>query len=155
MLRLSQYDEQESILDRVKVDDHFTKIGYTQHTRNKKYLMKIPKLRTEFAKKSAQAMAAKMNNDLPIETRKESSFSPVSDKPNTLFEHKILSSFSSDLQLKLFTVCCIIYYVHSEFLFFNFKQLRAVFFNLFGGAEPQRCIAGAQRTPVHISANES
>ena len=66
MLKLSQYDEQEFILDRVKVDDHFTKVEYTQHTRNKKFLMKILKLRTEFAKKSAQAMAAKMYNDLPI-----------------------------------------------------------------------------------------
>ena len=47
---------------------YFTKIERTQNTCNNKYLLKIPKLRTKFAKKSAQFMAAKMYNDLPIET---------------------------------------------------------------------------------------
>jgi len=48
-----------------------TKIEHTQNTRNKKCLLKIPKLRAEFGKKSAQFMAAKTCNYLPIETRKE------------------------------------------------------------------------------------
>ena len=65
--------------------DYFTKIEHTQNTRNNKYLLKSPKLRTEFAKKSGQFMAAKMYNDLPIETGKEPSFSQFSDKLNILF----------------------------------------------------------------------
>ena len=46
-------------------DDYFTKIEHSQNTRNNKYLLRLPDLRTEFAKKSAQFMAAKMYNDLP------------------------------------------------------------------------------------------
>ena len=64
---------------------YFIKTERTQNTRNNKYLLQIPKLRTEFAKKSAQFMEAKMYNDLPIETRKEPSFSLFSNKLNTLF----------------------------------------------------------------------
>ena len=66
-------------------DDYFTKIDHSQNTRNNKYLLRLPNLRTEFAKKSAQFMAAKMYNDLTLEIRKESSFSLFSDKLNTLF----------------------------------------------------------------------
>ena len=57
----------------------------TANTRNNKYLLKIPKQRTGFAKKSARIMAAKMYNHLPIETRKEPCFSLFSDKLNTPF----------------------------------------------------------------------
>ena len=47
--------------------DYFTNIEHTQNTRNNKYLLKVPKLRTEFAKKSAKFMAATMYDDLPID----------------------------------------------------------------------------------------
>ena len=66
-------------------DDYFAKIEHRQNTRNSKYLLRLPNLRTEFAKISTQCMAAKMYNDLPLEIRKESSFSLSSDKLNTLF----------------------------------------------------------------------
>ena len=42
-----------------KIDDYFTKIELSQNTRNNKYLLRLPNPRTEFAKKSAQFMAAK------------------------------------------------------------------------------------------------
>ena len=66
-------------------DDFFTKIEHSQNTRNNKYLLRLPNLRTEFAKKSAQFMAAKMYNDQPLEIKKESSCSLFSDKLGTLF----------------------------------------------------------------------
>ena len=68
---------------------YLTKTEHTQNTRNNKFILKIAKLRTEFAKKSEQFMAAKMYNDLPIETRKYRSFSLFCDKLNTLFEHEV------------------------------------------------------------------
>ena len=68
--------------------DYFTKIEHTQNTRSNKYLLRIPKLRTQFKKKPAQLIAAKMYTGLPLETRKEPSFSLFADKPTHFFKHE-------------------------------------------------------------------
>ena len=43
-------------------------------TRNYQYLLKLPKIKTEYARKSLRFMGAKIYNELPIHIRKTESF---------------------------------------------------------------------------------
>ena len=48
----------------------FTITAHDINTRNNGFLLKLPKCRTEYGKRSFGFMAAKIYNDLPLETRK-------------------------------------------------------------------------------------
>ena len=61
-----------------EVQEHETK------TRNNQCLLKLPRIRTEYARKSFRFMSAKIYNELPIEIRKTESFS---DYNNLLKKH--------------------------------------------------------------------
>ena len=50
---------------------YFEKIESSRNTRNNRNSLKLPRVRTEFAKKSSYFMAAKIFNSLPLEIRKE------------------------------------------------------------------------------------
>ena len=44
------------------------------NTRNNKCMLILPKMRTEFAKRSAEYMCSKIYNELPLDVRKEENF---------------------------------------------------------------------------------
>ena len=53
---------------------YFTKINHGKHTRNNEFSLKLPAVRTEFAKKSTFFMAAQIYNKLPLDIRKIENF---------------------------------------------------------------------------------
>ena len=52
---------------------------YEAKTRNNQCLLKLPRIKTEYARKSFRFMGAKIYNELPIEIRKAESFSDYSN----------------------------------------------------------------------------
>ena len=52
-------------------NNYFSLIDHGKNTRNNKNTIKLPKVRTEFAKKSSFFMAAKMYNELPMHVRND------------------------------------------------------------------------------------
>ena len=61
---------------------YFTTLDHSKHTRNNQNSIRLPAVRTEFAKKSSYFMAARIYNDLPLETRNEHNFNSFCRKPN-------------------------------------------------------------------------
>ena len=55
-------------------ENYFTLQHHEKPTRNNNVYLKLPVVRTEFARKSAYFMAAKIYNDLPIDVRRCKSF---------------------------------------------------------------------------------
>ena len=54
--------------------EYFEKLNYKQLTRNNGYLLKLPKIRLEYARGSFYYMGAKLYNDLPLEIHKIDNF---------------------------------------------------------------------------------
>ena len=63
---------------------YFTLENHARETRNNEYLLKLPTIRTEYARKSFYFMGAKLYNDLPLELRKIESYR---DFENSITEH--------------------------------------------------------------------
>ena len=55
-------------------DNYFEINTHRVNTRNNKYLLKLPKVKLEFAKQSFYYSGAKIYNDLPIEIRREGDY---------------------------------------------------------------------------------
>jgi hypothetical protein len=64
---------------------YLKKIENQRNTRNNQISLKLPAVRTEFAKKSTYFMAAKIYNSLPTDIRKEENFSAFCRKINLFF----------------------------------------------------------------------
>ena len=53
-----------------QLQNHFTLQYHERQTRNNNYAVKIPRIKTEYARKSFMFMGANMYNELPLELRK-------------------------------------------------------------------------------------
>lgn len=69
---LSQYHIDKRICENFY--GYFKKIENNRNTRNNRIALKLPAVRTEFAKKSSYFMAAKVYNSLPIDVRNIENF---------------------------------------------------------------------------------
>ena len=53
-----------------QMQKHFTLQEHEKRTRNNNYTLRLPRIKTEYARKSFMFMGAKVYNDLPLELRK-------------------------------------------------------------------------------------
>ena len=53
-----------------QMQNHFTLQEHERQTRNSNYTLKLPRIKTEYARKSFMCMVAKVFNELPLELRK-------------------------------------------------------------------------------------
>ena len=68
--------------------EYFKLMNHEIQTRNNNILLKIPKFRTEFGKKSFMFTGAKIYNDLPTDLRKEGDFTKFTNLLKShFFEH--------------------------------------------------------------------
>ena len=64
--------------------DYFTLQNHGKHTRNNRHLLRLPIIKTEYARRSFYYMGAKVYNELPLEIRKAES---TNDFEKQLNEH--------------------------------------------------------------------
>ena len=69
----------------VNFHGYFTKIENKRNTRNNHVALKLPAVRTEFAKKSSYFMAAKIYNMLPTDVRKIENFNSFCNEIKNIF----------------------------------------------------------------------
>ena len=53
-----------------QMQKHFTLQEHEKRTRNNNYTLRLPRIKTEYARKSFMFMGAKVYNDLPLELHK-------------------------------------------------------------------------------------
>ncbi len=57
------------------MQNHFTLQRHEKQTRNNNYTLKLPRIKTEYARKSFMYMGAIVYNELPLDIRKIESYS--------------------------------------------------------------------------------
>ncbi len=67
-----------------QLQNHFKLQEHEKHTRNNKYTLKLPRIKTEYARKSFMFMGANVYNELPLDLRKIESYKEFEKK---LIEH--------------------------------------------------------------------
>ena len=68
----------DSTIGCTNFDGYFDVITHEKLTRNNAYSLRLPKIKTEYGRKSVKFMAARIYNDLPLYIRSEKSFSKFS-----------------------------------------------------------------------------
>ena len=66
-------------------NNYFTTNDHQRVTRNAGYLLNLPILKLEFARKSFAYSGAKLYNDLPVNIRKETNFNKYLTKVNDFY----------------------------------------------------------------------
>ena len=67
-----------------QLQNYFTLQEHERQTRNNNYTLKLPRIKTEYARKSFMLMGAKVYNELPLELRKIENYKEFE---NQLKEH--------------------------------------------------------------------
>ena len=68
------------------LNEYFTLSTHAKSTRNNNYLVKLPKVKLEFARNSFFYFGAFLYNSVPIEIRKENSFLLFKNKLHEFYE---------------------------------------------------------------------